>query len=123
MAMPDDAPSRAELVALLRAHQPELQAVGVEAITVFGSFARGDAASEADVDLAIRAGAGFRACLLSVQRSASRTSWKTFGSSSLTCWAWIARRLMRTVGPVMPWGAASSGSARLPRNSAKRLTN
>ena len=59
--MSDDLPSRSELVALLRAHQPELQAVGVEAITVFGSVARGDAASGSDVDLAIRAGAGFSA--------------------------------------------------------------
>ena len=59
--MSDNAPSRSYLVALLRAHQPELQAEGVEAITVFGSVARGDAVSGSDVDLAIRASAGFSA--------------------------------------------------------------
>ena len=59
--MTDDAPSRLDLLALLQAHQSELQAEGVEAITLFGSVARGDVASGSDVDLAIRAGAGFSA--------------------------------------------------------------
>lgn len=59
--MTDNAPSRLDLLALLQAHQSELQAEGVEAITLFGSVARGDAASGSDVDLAIRAGAGFSA--------------------------------------------------------------
>ena len=57
--MTDGAPSRLDLLALLQAHQSELQAEGVEAITLFGSVARGDAASGSDVDLVIRAGAGF----------------------------------------------------------------
>lgn len=59
--MSDDAPSRLDLLAVLQAHQSELQAEGVEVITVFGSVARGDAASGSDVDLMIRAGAGFSA--------------------------------------------------------------
>lgn len=56
-----DPPLRTELLALLRAHQSELRAGGVEAITLFGSAARGDAAGGSDVDLAIQAGAGFSA--------------------------------------------------------------
>ncbi len=57
--MTGDLPSRSELLALLQAHQAELRASGVEAITVFGSVAREDAVATSDVDLAIRAGAGF----------------------------------------------------------------
>ena len=57
--MADGPPSRSELLTLLRAHQSELRAIGVEAMTLFGSVARGDAADGSDVDLAIRAGAGF----------------------------------------------------------------
>ncbi len=59
--MTDDLASRSDLLALLQAHQSELRAEGVEAITLFGSAARGDAAIGSDVDLAIRAGAGFSA--------------------------------------------------------------
>ena len=57
--MTGDSPSRSELLALLQAHQAELQASGIEAITVFGSVAREEAVATSDVDLAIRAGAGF----------------------------------------------------------------
>jgi len=59
--MTDIPPSRSELLALLQAHQSELRARGVESIILFGSVARGDAESGSDVDLAIRAGAGFSA--------------------------------------------------------------
>jgi uncharacterized protein len=52
-------PSRNRLLATLRAHEPELRARGVEAITLFGSIARGDAHANSDVDLAIRPGATF----------------------------------------------------------------
>ena len=51
--------SRAELLNLLRAHEAELRARGVETMTLFGSMARGDATGGLDVDLAIRPGAGF----------------------------------------------------------------
>lgn len=54
-----DPPLRAALLALLQAHQSDLQADGVEAITIFGSVARGDAAGGSDVDLAIQARADF----------------------------------------------------------------
>lgn len=53
--------SRAELLNLLRAHEAELRARGVEAMTLFGSMAREEATGGSDVDLAIRPGAGFSA--------------------------------------------------------------
>ena len=56
--MSERPPSRMDLLATLRVLQSELQADGVEAITVFGSVARDDPAAS-DVDLAIRSGPGF----------------------------------------------------------------
>ena len=53
--------SRAELLNLLRTHESELRASGVEAIMLFGSMAREEATSGSDVDLAIRPGTGFSA--------------------------------------------------------------
>lgn len=53
--------SRAELLAVLRAHEAELRARGVETLTLFGSIVRGDATGASDVDLAVRPGAGFSA--------------------------------------------------------------
>jgi uncharacterized protein len=44
---------------MLRAHEAELRAQGVESVTLFGSLVRGDASEASDVDLAIRAGADF----------------------------------------------------------------
>lgn len=46
---------------MLRTHEAELRARGVESVTVFGSVARGEASAASDVDLAIRPGAGFSA--------------------------------------------------------------
>ena len=54
-------PSRTNLLATLRAHEAELRARGIEAITLFGSVAPGDAGAQSDVDLAIRPGATFSA--------------------------------------------------------------
>src|ERR1700709_600347 len=48
-----------ELLNLLRAHEAELRARGVETLTLFGSAARGDAKAGSDVDLAVRPGAAF----------------------------------------------------------------
>lgn len=53
--------SRAELLNLLRTHESELRAIGVETITLFGSMARQEATDSSDVDLAIRPGPGFSA--------------------------------------------------------------
>ena len=47
--------------ATLRAHEAELRARGIEAITLFGSVARGEAGAGSEVDLAIRPGATFSA--------------------------------------------------------------
>jgi len=48
-----------ELLKLLRRHEAELRARGVEALTVFGSGVRGEASESSDIDLAIRPGATF----------------------------------------------------------------
>jgi len=45
--------SGSELLNVLRGHEAELRARGVEALTVFGSVARGDAIEGSDVDLGV----------------------------------------------------------------------
>ncbi len=50
-----------ELLSVLRRHESELRAHGVEALTLFGSVARGDATEGSDVDLAVQSGAMFSA--------------------------------------------------------------
>jgi predicted nucleotidyltransferase len=59
--MATHAPSRSDLLTVLRTHEVELRARGVESVTVFGSVARGEADAASDVDLAIRPGLGFSA--------------------------------------------------------------
>lgn len=46
---------RSELLALLKAHQPELQAGGFGSITLFASVVREDAGRGSDTELALRA--------------------------------------------------------------------
>ena len=41
-----------DVLATLRAHEPELCTAGIRSLSVFGSVARGDAEAESDVDLA-----------------------------------------------------------------------
>jgi predicted nucleotidyltransferase len=52
---------RSELLSVLRSHEAELRARGVETITLFGSLARDEATNSSDVDLAFRPGGGFSA--------------------------------------------------------------
>lgn len=59
--MADTMRTRSEVLAVLRAHEAELRVRGVDKLTLFGSLARGDAGERSDVDLAMRAGAGFSA--------------------------------------------------------------
>lgn len=54
MVMQADTLTRNEIIALLRGHQAELQAHGIEGLTLFGSIARNDAGPESDIDLAVR---------------------------------------------------------------------
>jgi uncharacterized protein len=42
-----------DVVATLRAHEPELRAAGISHLSLFGSVARGDAGPDSDVDLAV----------------------------------------------------------------------
>ena len=51
---------RNHVLAVLKAHEQELRAAGVESVSLFGSVARGEG-SAADVDLAVRLGDGFSA--------------------------------------------------------------
>ena len=45
---------RDEVIATLRAHEPELKAAGVASLSVFGSVARGDDRDNSDVDVVVR---------------------------------------------------------------------
>lgn len=40
-----------EVIATLRAHEPELRRAGIQRLSLFGSVARGDAEADSDVDL------------------------------------------------------------------------
>ncbi|HMF75226.1 MAG TPA: nucleotidyltransferase domain-containing protein [Bryobacteraceae bacterium] len=43
--------NRAEIIAKLRKHEPELTALGILRLSVFGSVARDDASQQSDIDL------------------------------------------------------------------------
>jgi predicted nucleotidyltransferase len=45
---------REDVIATLRAHEPELKASGVASLSVFGSVARADEGRESDVDVVVR---------------------------------------------------------------------
>ncbi len=44
---------RDQVLAILRAHEPELRAAGVEHLRLFGSVARGEQTPESDVDVLV----------------------------------------------------------------------
>lgn len=44
-------PTASQVIRLLRAHQPELEAMGVRHASIYGSVARGDNRPESDVDV------------------------------------------------------------------------
>jgi predicted nucleotidyltransferase len=46
--------TRADALAVLKAHEPELRAAGVLSVSVFGSVARGEQGTDSDVDVAVR---------------------------------------------------------------------
>src|SRR3977135_2134013 len=45
---------RDEIIATLRAREPELRAAGIASLSLFGSIARGDDRGDSDVDVAVR---------------------------------------------------------------------
>jgi predicted nucleotidyltransferase len=49
---------RESVIAILRAHEAELRATGVESVSLFGSVARGEPHPQ-DVDLAVKVSDGF----------------------------------------------------------------
>jgi len=46
-----EAMNREQVIATLRAHEPELKAAGVVRLSLFGSTARGDRRPDSDIDL------------------------------------------------------------------------
>jgi predicted nucleotidyltransferase len=42
-----------QVIATLRAHEPELRQAGIRRLSLFGSVARGDAEADSDVDLVV----------------------------------------------------------------------
>ena len=51
--------NREQIIATLRAHEPELKALGVLRLSVFGSTARGKSLTDSDIDVAVRLGENF----------------------------------------------------------------
>jgi len=49
--MPTTATTATDIIATLRAHQPELRQAGILSLRLFGSHARGDAEPDSDIDL------------------------------------------------------------------------
>ena len=45
--------TKAEALATLRAREPDLRAIGIRQLSLFGSIARGEAGPASDVDLAV----------------------------------------------------------------------
>ena len=45
--------NRDDIIAKLRAHEPELRAAGVTSLALFGSAARGDQREDSDVDVVV----------------------------------------------------------------------
>jgi predicted nucleotidyltransferase len=58
--------SRAEILATLRSHEPEIRAAGVIRLSLLGSIARDDAGQVSDVDLLAAFDEGQRLSLLDV---------------------------------------------------------
>ena len=50
--------TRADVLRVLRAHEAELRAMGIERLDLFGSFARDEAGPDSDVDLYAQFGVG-----------------------------------------------------------------
>lgn len=47
------------ILATLRAHENEFRALGVQSLSLFGSWSRGDSQPTSDVDVAVRLGKAF----------------------------------------------------------------
>jgi predicted nucleotidyltransferase len=45
---------RDEIIATLRAHEPELRAAGVKSLALFGSTARGEQRDDSDIDVVVQ---------------------------------------------------------------------
>lgn len=59
---------RDQVLGILRSHEAELRAAGVEHLRLFGSMARGDQTSESDVDLLVEMNAHTKPGLFTLGR-------------------------------------------------------
>ena len=81
MSVSDAAPTGDDVLAALRAHKAVLvERFGVAGLALFGSFARGEAGADSDIDILVR-----------FDGPASRKAISARSSTSKTCWAarWI----------------------------------
>ena len=53
--------NREQAIATLRDHEPELKAIGVVSVSLFGSVARDEAGVDSDVDVVVKLSEGFSA--------------------------------------------------------------
>ena len=80
--------SRADVLRVLRAHEAELRAMGIERLSLFGSFARDEAGPDSDVDL-----------LATMDRDRATTVWGSYVAEDV-----IARALGKKVDFVTQLG-------------------
>ena len=80
--MPDGTDLVQRIVAILQAHGTELRRAGIRHLSLFGSFARGDADAASDVDLAVEFDPAARMDLFrltALERRICRNPWPARG--------------------------------------------
>ena len=92
-----------QVLAILRKHEPELRASGVEQLSIFGSAARGDATADSDLDVVVR-----------FSRAASQEGFAYFGGLAA-----LSRRLCEILGRHVDIVAEPIRKERLRRNIEK----
>jgi predicted nucleotidyltransferase len=94
---------RDEIIAKLRAHEPELKASGIVSLSVFGSVARGEERPDSDIDIVVR-----------LSEEAARGGFSYFG-----CLEAVSRRLGQILGQRVDVVAEPVHKDRLRRNIEK----
>jgi uncharacterized protein len=94
---------RDEVIAKLRAHEPELKAAGVVSLSVFGSVARGEERPDSDIDVVVH-----------LSEEAARGGFSYFGRLEA-----LSRRLRQILGQPVDVVAEPVHKDRLRRNIEK----
>lgn len=94
---------RDEVIAKLRAHEPELKAAGVVSLSVFGSVARGEERPDSDIDVVVR-----------LSEEAAEGGFSYFGRLEA-----LSRRLRQILGQPVDVVAEPVHKDRLRRNIEK----